>query len=90
MNESAFKGALSDALVTVANGKDVKERMNLDFIEQVISSVLPDCSDKEFNALMSMLYDDNGSDEWKYDDMIEYGYLVLQQQREAAAVGGGQ
>ena len=83
MNESSFKGTLSD---TIANGSD-DGFLSLDEIQDVIFTVLPECSSNEMNALLTMLYDqDEATEKWKCDDLIEYGFQVLQQQREVSAL----
>jgi len=41
------------------------------------------------NALLSLLYDPDEEGNWSFEDLIEYGYLVLLEVREGMAMGGG-
>ena len=83
MNEESFKGAMADSFT------GSESTMGLDAIQDAIFSVMPQCTTQEMNALLSLLYqqeESNEEDSYLFDDLIEYGFLVLQEQKEAAAM----
>jgi Ca2+-binding EF-hand superfamily protein len=85
MSESDFKGTLSDQ----CSLKSDDGFLSLEDLQDIIFSILPECSTNEMSAMLSLLYEeDETNGKWKYDDLIEYGYQVLLQQKEAVALRG--
>jgi Ca2+-binding EF-hand superfamily protein len=85
MDEIAFKNAMVGALQAVAGDNAT---LPLDSIQDAVFTVLPQCTGNEMNGLLSMLYEQDENGNWSYDDLIEYGFLVLLEVREAMAMRG--
>ena len=80
LDEAGFQAAMGDALAAASDGRPA---LSLDAIQDAIFTVLPNVSGAEMNSLLTLLFfPEDESELFLYEDLVNYGFAVLLQQRE--------
>lgn len=80
LDEAGFQAAIGDALAAASDGQPA---LGLDAIQDAIFTVLPNVSGAEMNGLLTLLFfPEDESELFLYEDLVNYGFAVLLQQRE--------